>query len=82
MPAIPLILGALGRLVQSWQGILAIAGMALTAGFVWNRFLADTKDAILELWPIAALGFTLLLIREFMKNYFELKKEQLRHRDR
>lgn len=77
-----LVLKALVELAKNWKGVLALCGLVATTGFSAKELLHGGADSALKLWPIAALACLLLLVREFMRGYFDLKREELHHRDK
>lgn len=77
-----IIFRALGHLFKNWRSIVAMSGLILTTGFSADLFLSGVADSIKSLWWILALACLIYLIKEYMNNYFELKKNKLYFKDK
>ena len=78
----PLLLRAVFQLLKNWRAILASTGLVLATGFSFGRFVKEAGDSAHKFWWIAALACVVVLAREYMKGYFDLKKEELYQKDR
>jgi len=73
----PLIFNALIRLIHNWRAILAFGALILSMGFSGKIFIQQLGDSSAKFWWIGAMACAVLLGREFLKEYFYLKREQL-----
>ena len=78
-PLLPILL-TVGRVskhaLTHWQGLLAFAGLAIATSFSFNSFLQQATDSALALWPILSLACFFLLLREFIKGWLAVKKQE------
>ena len=78
----PLAIKALFKLASNWRAILALSGLVLVTGFSFKIALEQAANSVGKFWWIAGLACLVLLGREYIKGYFKLRKQQIRHGDR
>lgn len=74
----PLIIRALLQIFNNWRSILALTGLILATGFSLKMFIHEAGESVSKFWWVAGLACLVILGREYIKVYFDLKKEQLR----
>lgn len=77
-----LVFRALGQLFKNWKSLAAMSGLILATGFSGKLFLSGLADSIRSLWWVLALACLIYLAKEYMANYFDLKKNKLYFKDR
>jgi hypothetical protein len=72
-----LLIRALILLLKNWRVIISIAVALLAGGFSTKIAVQEVGNSILKLWPILALACIAIILREFLKGYFDLKRKDL-----
>jgi len=74
-----IILKCLIELAKNWRAIAALSGLVLAKGFSSKLFVKELADSAIKFWWVAALACLVLLGRECIKEYFSLRREQMRY---
>lgn len=68
-----ILLRALLGLLKNWRAILALAGLVVGTGFAAKLFLQEVHKSILSHWFLLALVCMVILVREYLRGYFNIK---------
>ena len=74
----PLFLRALFQLLNNWRAVVAFAAVVMATGFSGKIFVAQLGESASKFWWIALLAALVILAREYIREYFGLKREQMR----
>ncbi len=77
IPVIAIAANAAVRLLQHWKGVAALVGLIVATGFTFSGMLWSAGHTARKLWPLLALLALVILVKEFMKNYFYARREKL-----
>jgi hypothetical protein len=72
----PLFLRAAGLLLNNWKKIIGLWGIAVIAPFSLGLFVDQAAESAIRLWWIGALIVLVILARDYMKYYFDIKKKE------
>jgi len=67
---------ALGKLLMNWRAVLGTVTLIIASEFAAERALNQVQESISKLWWILALAVLVILVKEYMRHYFDLKKQQ------
>lgn len=69
-------LRALYQLLKNWKHVALLIGLIFSVGFNFTLMVREVNDSILSHWWLITLGFLVILAREFIRNFFELKRTE------
>lgn len=71
-----ILIRAILALLKNWRAILALAGLILATGFSGKMFVQELHESIFSHWFLLALVCVVILVREFLRGYFEIKRTE------
>lgn len=71
------IVRAIIQLLMNWRAILAMAVLVVSTGFSGKIFLKQAGDSLQSAWWIIALVCVVIIAKEFLRGYWNIKKEQV-----
>lgn len=72
----PILIRSLFGLLKNWKAILAFSGLILATGFSFDIFIRGVSDSIFGHWGLIALVCVVVIAREFMRGYFEIRRTE------
>lgn len=72
----PLVIRAMGLALKNWKNIIGLWGLVMLVPFSFKLLFKEVTKSAIDLWWIAALAVLVILSRDFMKHYFNLKKKE------
>lgn len=71
-----ILIRALLSLLKNWRAIIALAALILSVGFSGKIFVQELHESILSHWFLLALVCIVIIVKEFLRGYFEIKRTE------
>ncbi|MEA1969250.1 MAG: hypothetical protein U9N77_13675 [Thermodesulfobacteriota bacterium] len=59
---------------RNWKTLVFGSGLLWSGALSIKMLLQEAKETVINLWPLIALIFLFLLLKEFIKGYFKMKR--------